>query len=109
MRTGPPLHDNEFALTETVLGHLRRAGMDDDRAALAYHALIELTVGSAALDAPMAALDDAERRRRYRAWRTTYASLDETLFPVSVSIAPALYQGTATPASSSRSTRCSPV
>lgn len=95
VRTGPPLHDNEFALTETVLGQLRRAGLDDDRAALAYHALIELTVGSAALDAPMAALDEPERRRRYRAWRTTYASLDDTLFPVSVSIAPSLYQGTA--------------
>lgn len=95
VRTGPPLHDNEFALTEVVLHQLSSSGLSDNDAALAYHALIELTVGSAALDAPMAALDPDERVARYGAWRRTYAALDEAVFPASVALAPHLYDGNA--------------
>jgi AcrR family transcriptional regulator len=95
VRTGPPLHDNEFALTEVVLRHLVDAGFPARDAALAYHALIELTVGSAALDAPMAALDADERVARYGAWRRTYAALDESVYPTSVAVASHLYDGSA--------------
>jgi AcrR family transcriptional regulator len=95
VRTGPPLHDNEFALTEVVLRQLQQGGFSERDAALAYHALIELTVGSAALDAPMAALDPDERVARYGAWRRTYAALDEAVFPASVALATHLYDGNA--------------
>jgi AcrR family transcriptional regulator len=95
VRTGPPLHENEFALTEVVLAQLLRGGLSDRDAASAYHALIELTVGSAALDAPMAALDPDERVARYGVWRRTYAALDEAVHPTSVALAPLLYDGSA--------------
>jgi TetR/AcrR family tetracycline transcriptional repressor len=95
VRTGPPLHHNEFALTEVVLGQLLRGGLSNRNAALAYHALIELTVGSASLDAPLAALDLDERVARYGAWRRTYAALDDALYPTSVALAPHLYDGSA--------------
>jgi TetR/AcrR family transcriptional regulator, tetracycline repressor protein len=95
VRTGPPLHDNEFALTEVILRRLVEGGLSDRDAALGYHALVELTVGSAALDAPMAALDPDERVARYGAWRRTYAALDESVFPTSVVLSPHLYDGSA--------------
>jgi AcrR family transcriptional regulator len=95
VRTGPPLHDNEFSLTEVMLAQLVAGGFSGHEAALAYHALIELTVGSAALDAPMAALDPDERVARYGAWRRTYAALDEALYPTSVALSPHLYDGSA--------------
>lgn len=95
VRPGPPLHDNEFALTEVLLHQLERAGLDRDRAALAYHALIEMTVGSAALDAPMAGLDPTQREERYRSWRRTYAALDDSAHPATVRHAAHLYGGDA--------------
>jgi hypothetical protein len=42
-------------ITEALLRELNRGGFADDRAAVAYHSLIELTVGSAAIDATLAA------------------------------------------------------
>jgi AcrR family transcriptional regulator len=95
VRTGPPLHDNEFSLTEVMLAQLVGGGFSGHEAALAYHALIELTVGSAALDAPMAALDPDERVARYGAWRRTYAALDDATYPTSVAVATHLYDGSA--------------
>ncbi|MGD9705817.1 MAG: TetR/AcrR family transcriptional regulator [Acidimicrobiia bacterium] len=95
VRSGPPMHENEFAVTEVLLRQLRIAGLDTTTAALAYHALIELTVGSAALDAPMAALAPEGRAERYAGWRRAYSSLDERSHPESVATAPHLYVGTA--------------
>ncbi len=92
---GPPMQANEFAITEVLLTSLRAAGLSERNAALAYHALIELTVGSASLDAMMAGLDDDERDAAYAAWRRAYAALDPASHPTSVAVAPSLYAGTA--------------
>jgi AcrR family transcriptional regulator len=95
VRGAPPRRDNELVITETMLGQLRAAGFDDRAAALAYHALIELTIGSAAIDAAVAALARAERDLIYAAWRADYAQLDVTSFPHSVALAASLYAGNA--------------
>jgi TetR/AcrR family transcriptional regulator, tetracycline repressor protein len=95
VRGGPPLHANEFVFTERLLSELQRGGLADRDVALAYHAIIELTVGSATLDAPVAALDSTTRRATYRQWRQAYGSLDEATFPASVALAPHLYGGSA--------------
>jgi AcrR family transcriptional regulator len=94
-RSGPPLEVNEFDLTERLLAELRSAGLTPTLAALAYHALIELAVGSAVLDAPLARLDPGERGRVYRRWQSAYRVLDPTRYPVSVDLAESLYAGSA--------------
>jgi AcrR family transcriptional regulator len=94
-RSGPPLTDAEFAITDGLLAALRAAGLAAKPAALGYHALIELTVGSAALDAHLARLDRGARTREYRRWRSVYATLDPDEFPNAVALAPYLYAGTA--------------
>jgi TetR/AcrR family transcriptional regulator, tetracycline repressor protein len=62
---------------------------------LAYHALIELTVGSAAIDAAMVSAPANQRDAAYASWRLAYAGLDAAQFPVSVRLAGALYPGDA--------------
>lgn len=94
-RSGPPLTDAEFAITDGLLAALHAAGLAAKPAALAYHALIELTVGSAALDGPLARLDGSARTRVYRRWRSVYATLDPDEFPHAVAAAPGLYAGSA--------------
>jgi AcrR family transcriptional regulator len=95
VRTGPPLHEHEFALTEAILAQLRRGGLTPRRSAQAYHALIELTVASAAIDAPMARKPPHERERVYQSWRTVYAGLDAKQFPNAVEISRHLYGASA--------------
>ena len=94
-RSGPPLHPNEFALTERLLAELHRAGLASRAAAAAYHALIELTVGSAALDTAVEALTPDERVATYAGWRRAYSTLDPVAHPWSVAAADHLYDGTA--------------
>jgi AcrR family transcriptional regulator len=53
VRGAPPRHDNELLITETILARLDEAGFDPVGAARAYHALIELTIGSAAIDSAL--------------------------------------------------------
>jgi AcrR family transcriptional regulator len=53
LRGAQPRHDNELLITETILSRLDEAGFDDVGAARAYHALIELTIGSAAIDSAL--------------------------------------------------------
>ena len=95
VRGAPPRHDNELLITETILGQLHRAGFDRGASARAYHALIELTVGSAAIDSTIAAMPSTAREAIYAEWRSDYAALDATAFPHSVGIAESLYPGTA--------------
>ena len=95
VRGAPPRHDNELRITETILARLIEAGFDAADAAQAYHALIELTIGSAAIDAPLAAEPAGERRLTYAQWRSDYAALDAAAFPHSVALASLLYPGTA--------------
>ncbi len=86
---------NEMRITEALLRELKRGGFSNDQAATAYHALIELTVGSAAIDAPLAAQPAAIRRRIYNDWRREYAELSPAKSPASVAVAEHLYLGSA--------------
>jgi ribosomal protein S18 acetylase RimI-like enzyme len=95
VRGAPPRHGNELRITETILARLIEAGFEPAVAAQAYHALIELTIGSAAIDAPLAAEPVGERRRTYAQWRSDYAALDGDAFPHAVELAALLYPGTA--------------
>jgi AcrR family transcriptional regulator len=93
-RWAPTRQPNELRLTEVLLGALRSGGFDPAGAAAGYHALIELTVGAASLDAE-AATERSVRRSTYAAWRTVYAGLPAADFPHSRAVAPHLYRGTA--------------
>lgn len=95
VRAAPTRLTNELRITEALLRELTRGGFEPLSAAAAYHALIELTVGSAAIDAELAAEPAAVRRRTYNAWRRHYAALDPADFPQSTAIAAYLYEGTA--------------
>jgi TetR/AcrR family tetracycline transcriptional repressor len=95
VRGAPPRHDNELRITETILARLGEVGLGAEAAALAYHALIELTIGSAAIDSTMASETATGRARIYDDWRAHYATLDATTFPHSVALAASLYPGTA--------------
>ncbi|MEP7201955.1 MAG: TetR/AcrR family transcriptional regulator [Ilumatobacteraceae bacterium] len=95
VRGAPPRHHNELQITETILRQLRDAGCDAELAAHAYHAVIELTIGSAAIDATMASMPPSDRDATYCEWRSDYANLDSTVFPRSVELASSLYPGTA--------------
>ena len=95
VRAAPTRLTNELRITEALLRELTRGGFEPAGAASAYHALIELTVGSAAIDAELAAEPTAMRRRTYTAWRRHYAALDTADFPHAVAAASSLYEGTA--------------
>ena len=89
---GPTRRANEVALTERVLGLLRALGLDDGDAARGYHAVVELTVGSAVIDQPVDALG-AARAATYDRWRADYLGLDPAAFPHLTRLAPHLYRG----------------
>lgn len=95
VRTAPTRLANELRITEALLRELRSGGFSPDAAAAAYHSLIELTVGAAAIDAGLAAETPSARRATYRSWRRDYARLDAGAFPHAVETAGHLYQGTA--------------
>jgi TetR/AcrR family transcriptional regulator, tetracycline repressor protein len=95
LQHGPPLQPTEFAITETLLHQFRRAGLNLGHAALAYHSVIELTVGSAAIDAALHSLSAPERAQQYMRWRSAYSTLDPSQHPESVAAAAYLYRGTA--------------
>lgn len=94
-RQGPPLAQHEFDLTERMLEALSRGGLSSSEAALAYHALIEMTVGSAALDAHLATSTIGRRDAEYRRWRDAYRGLDPERHPHAVAHADQMYAGTA--------------
>ena len=91
----PTRLENEMSITEALLRELARGGFSGDQSATAYHALIELTVGSASIDAPLAARPAADRRRTYSDWRSEYAQLSPAHAPASVAAAEHLYLGSA--------------
>jgi AcrR family transcriptional regulator len=94
-RSAPTRQPHEVRLTEVVLRALAIGGFPPDRAAAAYHALIELTVGSATIDGTTAAMDPAARRATYAAWRRDYRALPPDEFPHCRAAAPHLYRGDA--------------
>lgn len=95
VRDAPPLAAGEFAITETLLAQFLDAGLDGRLSALAYHSVIELTVGSATIDASIDALDDVGRERMYDSWRQAYATLPKADYPASRAVCDDLYRGTA--------------
>ena len=95
VRAAPTRLANELRITEALLRELRRGGFEPAAAAAAYHSLIELTVGAAAIDATLAAESPANRRRAYGDWRLHYSALDATDFPNAVAVAGHLYEGSA--------------
>lgn len=95
VRAAPTLLDNELRITESLLRELRRGGFTLGHAAAAYHSLIELTVGAAAIDATLAAASPAERREIYGQWRRKYEQLDGQQYPNAVAVAGHLYRGSA--------------
>ncbi|WP_088318996.1 TetR/AcrR family transcriptional regulator [Kineosporia sp. R_H_3] len=90
---GPTRRVNEVTLTERLLGLLRALGLPDADVARGYHAVVELTVGSAVIDQPVDALDAPGRAATYERWRADYLALDADRFPALVALAPALYRG----------------
>lgn len=86
---------NEIRITEAILAELLRAGLAPRQAADAYHALVELTIGSAAIDAEVAELGEDGADAAYRAWRDDYRRLDPSDLPALSAVAAHLYRGTA--------------
>lgn len=96
VRDAPPLDPGEFAITELLVQQFLYAGLPPRDAALAYHGVIELSVGSAAIDAAIDSLDVTDREQRYTHWRRTYATLPADRFPAIHAVAGEMYRGTAT-------------
>jgi TetR/AcrR family tetracycline transcriptional repressor len=94
-RNEPPRQPAELLLTDLMLRALGDAGFGPDDAADAYHALVGLTLGAAAVDAPVAQLPEAEREGLYERWRADYRGLDPARFGATVAVADRLYRGSA--------------
>lgn len=77
---GPTRLQHEVRITETLLDACARAGLGTDEAVMAYHVLIEYTVGSAALDGPLSS-QRSVRQETYRRWRADYLALDPAEHP----------------------------
>jgi TetR/AcrR family transcriptional regulator, tetracycline repressor protein len=88
--SGPSRMPHERILTERMLDLLSQAGLSDHDVVMAYHALIELTVGSAAIDPPRLG-DEQDEDARHRAWRADYLAAPPDDFPVTSRVAPLLY------------------
>jgi hypothetical protein len=86
---------NEMRISEALLAALLRSGLDPAQAAGAYHALVELTIGSAAIDADVAAQGTRAAAGTYRTWRNDYRRLDPEQFPALTAAAEHLYRGSA--------------
>lgn len=87
---GPTRRTNELQITETILEALLRTGISSTEAAIAYHVIIEYTLGSAWLDAPLAQVG-AKRADTYVTWRSDYAQLDPNSYPATHATAIDLY------------------
>jgi AcrR family transcriptional regulator len=91
MASGPARMPNERALTEKMLGLLSEAGLPDPEVTLAYHAVIEYVVGSAAIDTAGTADSPAEVEARHRVWRAAYFAASPAEFPHTTRLAALLY------------------
>lgn len=91
MASGPSRMENERAFTERLLGLLAEAGLSDDDTVYGYHALVEFTVGSAAIDAIDPNPSAEEEGARHRRWRADYLTASPDVFPQTVRLANDLY------------------
>jgi len=87
---GPTRRPNELLITEIILSSLKRSGLKVPKAVIAYHTIIEHTLGSAWLDAPLARAGD-NRLETYTAWRDDYRELDPKVYPATRAAAGDLY------------------
>lgn len=87
---GPSRHANELRITEVMLDSFAKLGLSTKDAVMAYHVLIEFTVGSASLDAPLAS-SPADRLDTYKRWRTDYKTVDADTYPAIAAHASRLY------------------
>ena len=88
----PFLGANSSAVSEHVLGLLRRAGFGDQDAARAYQALLFYTLSHAMLEAPYTALGPERAAAELAASRLTLASLPASRYPNTAAVASHLYQ-----------------
>jgi AcrR family transcriptional regulator len=91
MASGPSRMPNERALTEKMLGLLSEAGLPDPEVTVAYHALIEYVVGSAAIDTADTNGAPADVEARHRLWRAAYFAASPEEFPHTTRLAALLY------------------
>ncbi len=91
MSKGPSRMTNERAVTERLLHLLGAAGLPDPEVAGAYHALINYTVGSAALDTQASAQSHEEDAERHGSWRAHYLAAVPEAFPSTSRYAALLY------------------
>jgi hypothetical protein len=91
MSFGPSRMRNERALTETLLALLTETGLPDDEVVRAYHALIEFTVGSTAIDTVDSAGSPAEVDARHRTWRADYLVAPPDRYPHTTRLAASMY------------------
>jgi AcrR family transcriptional regulator len=91
MASGPARMPNERALTEKMLGLLSEAGLPDADVTLAYHALIEYVVGSAAIDTAGTSDSPEDVEVRHRLWRAAYFAASPADFPHTTRLAALLY------------------
>ena len=76
---------SESRISEMALGALRRAGLPDNEAVLAFQAIEGYTAGTSSLDA-------ASGPGGGEAWRRAFAALPEEEFPNLSAIAPLMYR-----------------
>jgi hypothetical protein len=81
---------HERIFTERMLQLLSRVGLPDQDVVMAYHALIEFTVGSSAIDA-RGLVTEPDEEKRHRAWRADYLTASPEEFPVTIRLALQLY------------------
>ena len=91
MASGPARMPNERVFTEKMLGLLSEAGLPDAEVTLAYHALIEYVVGSAAIDTAGTSDSPEDVEARHRLWRAAYFAAPPAEFPHTTRLAPLLY------------------
>jgi AcrR family transcriptional regulator len=91
MATGPARMPNERVFTEKMLGLLSEAGLPDPEVTLAYHALIEYVVGSAAIDTAGTSDSPEDVEARHRLWRAAYFAAPPAEFPHTTRLAALLY------------------
>jgi AcrR family transcriptional regulator len=91
MASGPARMPNERVFTEKMLGLLSEAGLPDSEVTLAYHALIEYVVGSAAIDTAGSSDSAEDVEARHRLWRAAYFAAPPADFPHTTRLAPLLY------------------
>jgi AcrR family transcriptional regulator len=91
MASGPARMPNERVFTEKMLGLLSEAGLAGPEVTLAYHALIEYVVGSAAIDTAGTSDSPEDVEARHRLWRAAYFAASPAEFPHTTRLAPLLY------------------